>query len=136
MKKSPLSTWLIVASSMSTLVVTLRELSMSHPPPTSRRCFLHPTVSYLHQARAVTEKVVKRLLFYIASSVFSVPLQCTCYPNASFAVLIKELRSAKHLRAKDRAMNSVTYPQIHYPEVYILQGGYCQFFKDYPVSNI
>ncbi|KAF8188375.1 hypothetical protein BJ912DRAFT_1022506 [Pholiota molesta] len=36
---------------------------------------------------------------------------------------------AKHLRAKDRAMNNHVYPKIHYPEVYILEGGYCQYFK-------
>ncbi|KAG6821087.1 hypothetical protein H0H93_007246 [Arthromyces matolae] len=36
---------------------------------------------------------------------------------------------AKHLRAKDRAMNNHVYPKIHFPEVYILEGGYCQYFK-------
>ncbi|TFK27380.1 tyrosine phosphatase [Coprinopsis marcescibilis] len=36
---------------------------------------------------------------------------------------------AKHLRAKDRAMNNHVYPKIHYPEVYILEGGYCNYFK-------
>ncbi|PPQ99928.1 hypothetical protein CVT24_009563 [Panaeolus cyanescens] len=36
---------------------------------------------------------------------------------------------AKHLRAKDRALNNHAYPKIHYPEVYILEGGYCQYFK-------
>ncbi|CAA7265410.1 unnamed protein product [Cyclocybe aegerita] len=36
---------------------------------------------------------------------------------------------AKHLRAKDRAMNNQVYPRIHYPEVYILEGGYCQYFR-------
>lgn len=37
--------------------------------------------------------------------------------------------SAKHLRSKDRSMNGHVYPRIHYPEVYILEGGYCQYFK-------
>ncbi|KAF9533474.1 hypothetical protein CPB83DRAFT_889977 [Crepidotus variabilis] len=37
---------------------------------------------------------------------------------------------AKHLRAKDRAANHHAYPKIHYPEVYILEGGYCQYFKE------
>ncbi|EAU88241.1 tyrosine phosphatase [Coprinopsis cinerea okayama7 len=36
---------------------------------------------------------------------------------------------AKHLRARDRAMNNHVYPKIHYPEVYILEGGYCNYFK-------
>lgn len=39
---------------------------------------------------------------------------------------------AKHLRAKDRAMNNHVYPKIHFPEVYILEGGYCQYFKVSP----
>ena len=37
--------------------------------------------------------------------------------------------SAKYLRAKDRAMNNHVYPKIYYPEVYILEGGYCQYFR-------
>ncbi|KAJ7738516.1 hypothetical protein DFH07DRAFT_84124 [Mycena maculata] len=36
---------------------------------------------------------------------------------------------AKHLRAKDRALNNHVYPKIHYPELYILEGGYCQYFQ-------
>ncbi|KAI6006388.1 hypothetical protein EDC04DRAFT_2782422 [Pisolithus marmoratus] len=36
---------------------------------------------------------------------------------------------AKHLRSHDRAMNNHLYPKIHYPEVYILEGGYCEYFK-------
>ncbi|KAJ3845240.1 hypothetical protein F5878DRAFT_693380 [Lentinula raphanica] len=36
---------------------------------------------------------------------------------------------AKHLRSKDRAMNNHVYPKIHYPELYILEGGYCSYFK-------
>ncbi|KAI0059081.1 hypothetical protein BV25DRAFT_1167038 [Artomyces pyxidatus] len=37
---------------------------------------------------------------------------------------------AKHLRSKDRALNNHNYPNIHFPEVYILEGGYCQYFKE------
>ncbi|KAF8212405.1 hypothetical protein K438DRAFT_1806457 [Mycena galopus ATCC 62051] len=36
---------------------------------------------------------------------------------------------AKHLRAKDRALNNHVYPRIHYPELYILEGGYSQYFQ-------
>ncbi|KAK7014998.1 Rhodanese domain-containing protein [Favolaschia claudopus] len=36
---------------------------------------------------------------------------------------------AKHLRAKDRALNNHVYPRIHYPEIYILEGGYSQYFQ-------
>ncbi|KAI0340196.1 hypothetical protein BDW22DRAFT_446265 [Trametopsis cervina] len=36
---------------------------------------------------------------------------------------------AKHLRSKDRSLNNHVYPRIHYPEVYILEGGYCKYYK-------
>ncbi|KAJ7632463.1 hypothetical protein FB45DRAFT_503982 [Roridomyces roridus] len=36
---------------------------------------------------------------------------------------------AKHLRARDRALNNHVYPKIHYPELYILEGGYSQYFQ-------
>ncbi|KAF8579458.1 hypothetical protein K439DRAFT_1620502 [Ramaria rubella] len=39
---------------------------------------------------------------------------------------------AKHVRSKDRAMNGRVYPKVCYPEMYILEGGYSQFFKEYP----
>ncbi|KAH9180267.1 hypothetical protein EDB89DRAFT_2118930 [Lactarius sanguifluus] len=37
---------------------------------------------------------------------------------------------AKHLRSKDRSVNNHSYPRVHFPEVYILEGGYCQYFKE------
>jgi len=27
-------------------------------------------------------------------------------------------------------MNNHNYPNIHYPEMYILEGGYCQYYKE------
>ncbi|EJU05474.1 Rhodanese-like protein [Dacryopinax primogenitus] len=39
---------------------------------------------------------------------------------------------AKHLRSRDRAVNAHCYPSIHFPEIYILQGGYYDFFKRSP----
>ncbi|TFY74380.1 hypothetical protein EWM64_g9629, partial [Hericium alpestre] len=37
---------------------------------------------------------------------------------------------AKYLRSKDRALNNHNYPRVHYPEVYVLEGGYCQYYKE------
>ncbi|KAH9010587.1 hypothetical protein EDB85DRAFT_2233800 [Lactarius pseudohatsudake] len=37
---------------------------------------------------------------------------------------------AKHLRSKDRSINNHSYARVHFPEVYILEGGYCQYFKE------
>lgn len=39
---------------------------------------------------------------------------------------------AKFLRQSDRNMNTQNFPKVHYPEVYILEGGYCDFFKQFP----
>lgn len=38
---------------------------------------------------------------------------------------------AKYIRNKDRAVNAESYPALTYPEAYILDGGYSNFFKDY-----
>lgn len=39
---------------------------------------------------------------------------------------------AKHLRSRDRLLNNAIYPKIYYPEVYILEGGYCGFYRTRP----
>ncbi|KAI6354022.1 hypothetical protein MCOR31_011574 [Pyricularia oryzae] len=38
---------------------------------------------------------------------------------------------ARHVRAADRMANYEHYPQLDYPEIYILEGGYSLFFKEY-----
>ncbi|KAJ3554051.1 hypothetical protein NPX13_g10722 [Xylaria arbuscula] len=38
-------------------------------------------------------------------------------------------RMARHIRAEDRTANAEFYPRLTYPEVYILEGGYSDFFK-------
>lgn len=40
--------------------------------------------------------------------------------------------SAKHLRNQDRHLNAALYPRIHYPEVYVLQGGFKTFYERFP----
>jgi len=41
---------------------------------------------------------------------------------------------ALHLRNQDRVMNLMQYPHLYYPEIYILNGGYREFFGIYKVS--
>lgn len=43
---------------------------------------------------------------------------------------LTSFNSAKHLRSKDRSQNHHIYPKVHYPEVYVLEGGYCRYFKE------
>lgn len=38
---------------------------------------------------------------------------------------------ARHVRASDRMINAEHYPKLTYPEVYILDGGYNEFFNEY-----
>lgn len=38
---------------------------------------------------------------------------------------------ARHIRAEDRTTNAEFYPQLTYPEVYILDGGYSGFFAEH-----
>lgn len=40
---------------------------------------------------------------------------------------------ARHVRKMDRTANAEQYPRLTYPEVYILDGGYSQFFAQHPV---
>ena len=38
---------------------------------------------------------------------------------------------ARALRAMDRAYNQDKYPSLCYPNVYVIEGGYCKMFHDY-----
>lgn len=40
-------------------------------------------------------------------------------------------RIALHLRSRDRMMNAHRYPKLFYPEIYILDGGYSNFYRDF-----
>lgn len=50
-------------------------------------------------------------------------------------VAMPSLLRAKLLRKKDRAANQRSYPALYYPELYILDGGYCDFFRQQPVRS-
>lgn len=41
-------------------------------------------------------------------------------------------RMCRFVRERDRAMND--YPKLHYPELYVLKGGYKDFFPYFQVS--
>ncbi|TNY21624.1 Rhodanese-like domain-containing protein, partial [Rhodotorula diobovata] len=70
------------------------------------------------------------------------PSTSDCAPAEGKTVLIfhcefsakRAPTSAKHLRNQDRQKNFAAYPNIFYPELYILQGGYEAYYKAYPVS--
>ena len=38
---------------------------------------------------------------------------------------------ARHIRSEDRTMNAASYPRLTYPEVYILEGGYQNFYDEH-----
>ncbi|KAH6660648.1 hypothetical protein BKA67DRAFT_61158 [Truncatella angustata] len=39
---------------------------------------------------------------------------------------------ARHVRSQDRTVNAEFYPKLTYPDVYIVDGGYSEFFTQYP----
>lgn len=41
---------------------------------------------------------------------------------------------AGHLRCKDRTVNAGHYPAVHYPDVYVLHGGYAAYYRQYPAT--
>lgn len=41
-------------------------------------------------------------------------------------------RMALHVRNLDRMSNAENYPHLHYPQIYVLDGGYKNFFIQYP----
>ncbi|XP_007896237.1 M-phase inducer phosphatase 2 [Callorhinchus milii] len=42
-------------------------------------------------------------------------------------------RMCRFLREKDRDLNGTNYPKLHYPELYILKGGYREFFPNFKI---
>lgn len=40
----------------------------------------------------------------------------------------------RFLRNQDRALNEDVYPYLHYPELYLLEGGYKSFYENFKVN--
>ena len=38
------------------------------------------------------------------------------------------------MRKIDREKNGMNFPKLFYPEIYLLHGGYKNFYQSYPVS--
>ena len=38
----------------------------------------------------------------------------------------------RHIRNLDRKIHAMSYPQLHFPELYLIGGGYKQFFREQP----
>lgn len=41
----------------------------------------------------------------------------------------------KFLRKRDRELHTNSYPELYYPEIYVMEGGYKRFFEDYKVET-
>lgn len=42
----------------------------------------------------------------------------------------------RFLRGHDRKLNEHNYPKLFYPELYLLEGGYKNFYEKYKVSHL
>lgn len=68
------------------------------------------------------------------------PQSCGCNEQVSRGISCRTPSSDSHIpagprcrfiRERDRTAND--YPSLYYPEMYILKGGYKEFFPQYPV---
>ncbi|ORY87106.1 hypothetical protein BCR37DRAFT_385521 [Protomyces lactucae-debilis] len=65
------------------------------------------------------------------------PLLTDPQPTRTLVILhcefsaVRAPRIALHLRRRDRELNAHQYPKLHYPEMYILDGGYSTFHNEY-----
>jgi hypothetical protein len=41
----------------------------------------------------------------------------------------------RYLRSMDRSLNADVYPKLNYPEMYLLDGGYKNFYNQFSVSH-
>ena len=52
--------------------------------------------------------------------------------GTEFCFFFKFNYRSRFLRSNDRARNENAYPALHYPEIYLLHGGYKDFFAPHP----
>lgn len=58
------------------------------------------------------------------------PRMSFCFSN-EWANCLVLVRRSRYLRNADRKKNSLKYPELDYPEIYLLHGGYSNFYKNY-----
>ena len=69
------------------------------------------------------------MLYFIANILYSEHLECIYIFSFGCFRLTQDLMTirALHFRSRDRALNAMSYPNLFYPQVYLLQGGYRDF---------
>jgi hypothetical protein len=99
-----------------------RLLNLSSPEPSTSECAPRDGKTIL--------------IFHCEFSAKRAPTRWAFLPSSPYFELETDpssSNSAKYLRNQDRLKNFAAYPNIHYPEVYVLQGGYEAFWKAFPV---
>lgn len=76
--------------------------------------------------------------FFTVSSPPSEDQACKCFTLFTFfastiiSLTLRHFR-CRFLRNRDRVQNNQTYPCLNYPEMYLLEGGYKDFYTHYSV---
>lgn len=56
--------------------------------------------------------------------------------NVGDSFMVGRLFRAKYLRNKDRQANLASYPNLFFPDIYILKGGYQSFYRNHKVRSL
>ncbi len=61
---------------------------------------------------------------------------CELHVDFTLVFLIFSFCSFKHMRNLDRLAHMETYPELAFPNMFLLKGGYKAFFELYSVSHL
>lgn len=125
---------LYVCPLLSVLIFLLRQEKLMFFPLNSQLplqlCLWGPKIILWNiwlATKQIEETVVVLILNFL--SLNSTPSD-TKIRNLLHFFPLSSLRRSRYLRSEDRANNP--YPSLHYPEIYLLSGGYKQFYAQHP----
>lgn len=121
----------IVAIRTNTMEVTyrLRRIS-SLDPKSTKNIFDRPSNQKIH--------LNALFLYFIVNFHQNVHHHCESFSSSPLASRppFVSIFSLRYMRSEDRNIHAINYPSLHYPEIYLLEGGYKAFFEQSTVRSI
>jgi len=81
---------------------------------------------HIHNAININTKGALRGRFFEATT------QRTCVVFHCEFSSQRAPRACAYMRSHDRVVNAVGFPYLHFPDIYVVEGGYKNFFQQYP----